>query len=90
VGNDESDPAAWRIGWNDGLSGQSSAPPTGFDSLSYGAGYAAGRERRQREIALEPARFLYAVLHDEQTATPDRIAAAVALMQHGRLADLDL
>ena len=50
----------------------------------------AGWERRRREIVAEPYNFLFHVLRDENAATSDRVAAAIALMQHHRLADLDL
>jgi len=86
----QNDPAAWRMGFHDGHEGTSSAPPAGFDAVVYRAGHTAGWERRRREIAAEPYNFLFHVLRDENAATSDRVAAAIALMQHHRLADLDL
>jgi hypothetical protein len=78
------------MGFHDGHEGTSSAPPAGFDAAAYRAGHTAGWERRRREITAEPYNFLFHVLRDENATTSDRIAAAIALMQHHRLADLDL
>jgi len=86
----QDDPAAWRMGFHDGHEGTSSVPPAGYDAAAYQAGHTAGWERRRREITAEPYNFLFRVLRDENAITSDRIAAAIALMQHDRLANLDL